>query len=175
MENVSQIHHSTSQGGHEGTTEGINHKPTNSMLIAMFNNLSVIANICLSIPVGTASVERSFSQMKMIKTRLRNHLGEMSLSLLMKMSFHKKCLLETWKRSLMSGTESHDGLLCKKSHLHSLRGGWGAKNSKRGRMPPTPHPPLKKILPMTIGSLVHRTYKMKPANSYKFKEKIYLK
>ena len=34
---------------------------TNSMLIAMFPNLSFIANICLSIPVGTASVERSFS------------------------------------------------------------------------------------------------------------------
>ena len=26
--------------------------PTNSMLIAMFPNLSIIANICLSIPVG---------------------------------------------------------------------------------------------------------------------------
>ena len=57
---------------------------TNSMLIAMFPNLSVIANICLSIPVGTASVERNFSQTKMIKTRLRNRLGEMSLSLLIK-------------------------------------------------------------------------------------------
>ena len=54
----------------------------NSMLIAMFPNLSVIANICLSIPVRTASVERSFSQIKMIKTRLRNRLGEMSLSLM---------------------------------------------------------------------------------------------
>ena len=41
---------------------------TNSMLIAMFRKLSVIANNCLSIPVGTASVERSFPQMKMIKT-----------------------------------------------------------------------------------------------------------
>ena len=54
----------------------------NSMLIAMFPNLSVIANIYLSIPVGTASVKRSFSQMKMIKTRLRNRLEEMSLSLM---------------------------------------------------------------------------------------------
>ena len=60
--------------------------PTNSMLIAMFPDLSVIANICLSIPVRTASVESSFSQMKMIKTRLRNRLGEMSLSLLMKIA-----------------------------------------------------------------------------------------
>ena len=55
---------------------------TNSMLIAMFPTLSVIANICLSIPVRIASVEQSFPQMKMIKTRLRNRLGEMSLSLM---------------------------------------------------------------------------------------------
>lgn len=58
----------------------------NSMLIAMFPNLNVLANICLSIPVGTASVERSFSQMKMIKTRLRNRLKETSLSFLMKIA-----------------------------------------------------------------------------------------
>ena len=59
---------------------------TNSMLIAMFPNLSIIANICLSIPVGTASVEWSFSQMKIIKPRLRNRLEEISLSLLMKIA-----------------------------------------------------------------------------------------
>ena len=79
---------------------------TNSMLIAMFPNLSFIANICLSIPVGTASVERSFSQIKMIKTRLRNHLGEMSLSL-MKMAIEspqKICdrdleeVIDVWNR-----------------------------------------------------------------------------
>ena len=37
---------------------------------------SDLAKVCLSIPVGAASVERSFSRMKMIKTRLRNRLGE---------------------------------------------------------------------------------------------------
>ena len=35
-------------------------------------------------PIGTASVERSFSQMKLIKTRLRNRIGQSSLSYLMK-------------------------------------------------------------------------------------------
>ena len=30
--------------------------------------------ILLSMPIGTATVERSFSEMKMIKTRIRNHL-----------------------------------------------------------------------------------------------------
>lgn len=52
---------------------------TNEMLITMFPNISTLVNVCLSIPVGTASVERSFSQMKLIKTRLRNRTGESSL------------------------------------------------------------------------------------------------
>ena len=40
----------------------------NDMLVTMFPNLSALSNVCLSIPVATASVERSFSQMKLIKT-----------------------------------------------------------------------------------------------------------
>ena len=50
----------------------------------LFSNLNTSANICLTISVGTASVERSFGQMKMIKTRL--HVGEKSLSHLMKIA-----------------------------------------------------------------------------------------
>ena len=41
---------------------------TSSMLEIMCPGLSTLANVCMTIPVGTASVERSFSQMKMIKT-----------------------------------------------------------------------------------------------------------
>ena len=59
---------------------------TNEMLYTMFPNLHKMATICLTIPVSTASVERSFSKMKLIKTRLRNSLGECSLSHLMKIS-----------------------------------------------------------------------------------------
>ena len=79
----------------------------NSMLIAMFPNLSIIANICLSILVGTASVEQSFSQMKMIKTRFGNCLGEMSLSLLMKIAIESlpkmsdrdlEVVIDVWNR-----------------------------------------------------------------------------
>ena len=57
---------------------------TNDMLIALFPNLYKLATICLSIPISTASVERSFSDMKLIKNRLRNRLNELSLSNLMK-------------------------------------------------------------------------------------------
>ena len=53
---------------------------TNETLISMFPNLNTLTSICLTIPNGTASVERSFSQMKMIKTCLRSRLGEKSLS-----------------------------------------------------------------------------------------------
>jgi hypothetical protein len=59
---------------------------TNTMLVEMFPHLSDLAKVCLSIPVGTASVERSFSQMKMIKTRLRNRLGEQNLAHLMRIA-----------------------------------------------------------------------------------------
>ena len=59
---------------------------TNKMLVTMFPNISTLAKICLAIPVGTASVERSFSQMKLIKTRLRNRIGQSSLSYLMKIA-----------------------------------------------------------------------------------------
>ena len=59
---------------------------SNDMLATMFPNLHTIAKISLSIPVATASVERSFSQMKLIKTRLRSSLNDTSLSHLMKIT-----------------------------------------------------------------------------------------
>ena len=59
---------------------------TNETLISMFPNLNTLASICLTIPIETASVERSFSQMKMIKTLLRSRPGEKSLSHLMKIA-----------------------------------------------------------------------------------------
>ena len=40
----------------------------------------------MTLPIGTASVERSFSQMKLIKTRLRKRLSNLSLENLMKIA-----------------------------------------------------------------------------------------
>ena len=54
------------------------------MLEILCPGLNTLAKVCLTIPVGTASVECSFSQMKMIKTQLRNRLGEANLLHLMK-------------------------------------------------------------------------------------------
>ena len=59
---------------------------TNETLSSMFPNLNTSASICLTIPIGIASVERSFSQIKMIKTHLRSRLGEKSLSHLIKIA-----------------------------------------------------------------------------------------
>ena len=45
-----------------------------------------LINIMLTLPVGTATVERSFSQMKMIKTRLCNRLNDTNLKRLMRIA-----------------------------------------------------------------------------------------
>ena len=80
---------------------------TNEMLVTMFPNLQKIASICLTIPVSTASVERSFSKMNLIKTRLRNCLSEGRLSHLMKIAIESpekltedevEAILEVWNR-----------------------------------------------------------------------------
>ena len=70
----------------EDIKEQLKESSTNSMIQTMFPNLSILANVCLIIPVGTASVERSFSHMKMVKSCPRNRLGETNLSYLMKLA-----------------------------------------------------------------------------------------
>ena len=45
-----------------------------------------LLNIIMALPVGTATVERSFSQMKLIKTRLRSRLSDLNLEHLIKIS-----------------------------------------------------------------------------------------
>ena len=80
---------------------------SNDMIKTLFPNLSKIGAICLLIPVTTASVERSFSQMKLIKTRLRSSLNDKSLSNLMKIALespdeltdsHLEEVVNVWNR-----------------------------------------------------------------------------
>ena len=80
---------------------------SNDMIKTLFPNLSKIGAICLSIPVTTASVEGSFSQMKLIKTRLRSSLNDKSLSNLMKIALespdeltdsHLEEVVNVWNR-----------------------------------------------------------------------------
>ena len=61
---------------------------SNKTLVNMCPNLHKLANICLSLTVSTASVEHSFSQMKLIKSRLRSRLSEISLTQLMKITIN---------------------------------------------------------------------------------------
>ena len=79
----------------------------NDIIKTLFPNLSKIGAICLSIPVTTALVERSFSQMKLIKTHLRSSLNDKSLSNLMKIALespdeltdsHLEEVVNVWNR-----------------------------------------------------------------------------
>jgi hypothetical protein len=52
---------------------------SNSTLSSAFPNLATLAKIVSVLPVATATVERSFSNMKLVKTRLRSQLGDDTL------------------------------------------------------------------------------------------------
>ena len=49
----------------------------------IFPGMFMLLDILLSLPVGTASVERSFSQIKLVKKRLRNRITDDNLARLM--------------------------------------------------------------------------------------------
>ena len=55
----------------------------------MFPEMFKLINIMLTLPVGTATVERSFSQMKMIKTRLHNCPNDTNLKRLMRIAMSR--------------------------------------------------------------------------------------
>ena len=52
----------------ENMNEQLKELSTSSMLETVCPSLSILAKVCPTLPVGTASVERSFSKMNMIKT-----------------------------------------------------------------------------------------------------------
>ena len=77
---------------------------SNDMLKTLFPKIGAI---CLSIPVKTALVERSFLQMNLIKTHLRSSLNDKSLSNLMKIALespveltdsHLEEIIDVWNR-----------------------------------------------------------------------------
>jgi len=59
------FHHYIAKKPKEDISSQLYDLSTNEMLKPMFPNLR---NVCMSLPVGMVSVERSFSKMKMIKT-----------------------------------------------------------------------------------------------------------
>ena len=58
----------------------------NTQLSRIYPNMSIIAQICRVIPIHTADVERTFSQLKLIKTRVRNRMNEKTLDSLLRIS-----------------------------------------------------------------------------------------
>ena len=50
----------------------------------IFPEIFITMNIFLALPIGTASVEQSFSHLKMTKTRLRSCLSDFNVAQLMK-------------------------------------------------------------------------------------------
>ena len=52
--------------------------------VGIFNETWKLLNITMALPVGTATVERSFSQMKLTKTCLRSRLSDSNLEYLIK-------------------------------------------------------------------------------------------
>ena len=59
----------------------------------LFPEMFKLLNILLALPLGTASVERSFSQMKLVKTRLRIRLNDSNLASLMRIAIEGPELL----------------------------------------------------------------------------------
>ena len=57
-----------------------------SALVAGLSNQVSLARLAVVLPVTKATVERSFSGMKLIKTRLRSRLGEETLNHTMRIS-----------------------------------------------------------------------------------------
>ncbi len=60
----------------------------------IFPEVYNLAKILLALPIGTATIERSFSHMKMIKTRLRNRLSDENLTHLMRIAIEGPDLSE---------------------------------------------------------------------------------
>ena len=59
---------------------------SNKTISSIFPNMSTFAQVCRVVPIHTADVERTFSQLKLIKTRIRNRLAESTLDCLLRIA-----------------------------------------------------------------------------------------
>lgn len=59
---------------------------SNTTTASLFPNMSKFAQICRVVPIHTADVERTFSQLKLIKTRIRNRMNEKTLDALLRIA-----------------------------------------------------------------------------------------
>ena len=69
-------------------------------------------NIFLALPIGTPSVERSFSHLKMIKTRLCSRLSDYSVAQLMRISIEGPEIDAVELEELEISKHNHRILLC---------------------------------------------------------------
>ena len=65
VENFSKINNKSAERGYERAVEKLS---TSSMIEIMYPSLSILANICQTLPVRAASEERSFWKIKMMLT-----------------------------------------------------------------------------------------------------------
>ena len=64
----------------------IKHLCTNTSSAQVFPNMSALGQICRVVPIHTADVERTFSQLKLVKTRVRNRMTEETLDALLRIA-----------------------------------------------------------------------------------------
>ena len=59
---------------------------SNKTISEIFPNMNAFSQVCCVVPIHTADVERTFSQLKLIKTRIRNRLAESALDCLLRIA-----------------------------------------------------------------------------------------
>ena len=84
--------------------EVIHYLSTDPSMHRMYPNLCTLAQICRVVPIHSADVERSFSQLKLVKTNIRNRMFEKTLDSLLRITiegpevneFHVKDAVTLW-------------------------------------------------------------------------------
>ena len=92
---------------------------SNDTFKALFSNLNKIGAICLSIPVTTASIERTFSQMKFIKTHLSYKFFEDTLNFAVFVDFTATSKINP-RKSYYSIHKCNDSLVDPRNLIHDM-------------------------------------------------------